>query len=136
MSNKESKSLEVIFTSGRTIEQGKTLVGTKISESAKYHTAVCFMDPADMDLLGLKENDNLIIKTTEGEIIVSARKSKDAPHKGIIFMPLGIYANWVTPPGSEGIGVPHYKGFKAEITPTKESIPSVDELLKRLEKID
>ena len=134
MSTKQEKSLEVIFTSGRTIEQGVTLVGTKISDSATYHTGVCFLDPADMKLLEIEENDNVELATSEGKIVVSARKSKDAPHKGIIFMPLGIYANWITPPGSEGIGVPHYKGFKAIIKPTKEKIPSVEELLKQLEK--
>ena len=130
--SEQQKSLEVIFTSGRTIEQGVTLVGIKISEEAKYATAVCFMDPQDMDKLDLKENDTVKITTSEGEIVVSARLSKDAPHKGIIFMPLGIYANWITPPGSAGIGVPHYKGLKAIIKPTKEEIPSVEKLLEKL----
>ena len=128
----QQKSLEVIFTSGRTIEQGVTLVGIKISEEAKHATAVCYMDARDMDKLDLKENDNVKITTSEGEIIVNARLSKDAPHEGIIFMPLGIYANWITPPGSAGIGVPHYKGLKAIITPTEEEIPSVEKLLEKL----
>lgn len=130
----EQLSLEVIFTSGRTIEQGITLVGIKVSEKATKATAVCYMDPNDMEKLDLLENDHVKITTSEGEIVVYARASKDAPHVGIIFMPLGIYANWITPPGSDGIGVPQYKGVKATITKTKESILSVDELLKKLEE--
>ncbi|HUU79202.1 MAG TPA: molybdopterin dinucleotide binding domain-containing protein [candidate division Zixibacteria bacterium] len=127
-------SLEVFLTSGRTIEQGITLVGIKISEEAKKATAVCYLDPNDMEKLDLIENSNIKIKTSEGEIVVSARFSKDAPHEGIVFMPLGIYANWITPPGSAGIGVPQYKGIKAIISPTKEKISSVEELINKLTK--
>lgn len=130
--SKEIPSLEVILTSGRTIEQGVTLVGIKISERATNATAVCYMDPRDMEKLELEENSRVKISTSEGEIVVFARLSKDAPHEGIIFMPLGIYANWITPIGTAGIGVPHYKGIKAIIAPTPEKVPSVEELLKRL----
>ncbi|MHA1187801.1 MAG: molybdopterin dinucleotide binding domain-containing protein [Candidatus Heimdallarchaeota archaeon] len=101
--------LDIILTSGRTIEQGRTLVGIKISGEAKQFTGVCYLDPEDIEILNLQENDHVKITTAEGDIVVFARVSKDAPHKGIGFMPLGIYANWVTPPGSAGIGVPKYK---------------------------
>ena len=98
----DTKSLKVILTSGRTIEQGISLVGTKT--------------------------------TSEGSIVVRARISKDAPHKGIAFMPLGIYANWITPPDNAGIGVPQYKGIDALIKPSTEKVPSVDDLLAILDK--
>jgi formylmethanofuran dehydrogenase subunit D len=132
--SEKTTSLKVLLTSGRTIEQGKTLVGTKISTAAKEHTAVCFMDQRDMDKLALVENDSVRIVTSEGEIVVKARLSKDAPHQGIIFMPLGIYANWVTPPGEAGIGVPKYKGIDAVIQPTDAKVPEVEELLQILMK--
>ena len=136
MSEQQPPSLEVIFTSGRTIEQGVSLVGIKISEQARIATGVCYLDPRDMDKLQIQENDNVKITTSEGEIVVSGRLSKDAPHEGIIFMPLGIYANWITPPGKAGIGVPQYKGVKATITPTTERILEIEELLQILEKTD
>ncbi|MHA1154642.1 MAG: molybdopterin dinucleotide binding domain-containing protein [Candidatus Heimdallarchaeota archaeon] len=132
--SEQNPSLEVIFTSGRTVEQGITLVGIKISEEARVATGVCYLDPKDMEKLDVKENANVKISTSEGEIVVSARFSKDAPHEGIIFMPLGMYANWITPPGSEGIGVPQYKGVKAIIAPTKEKILEVEDLLQILLK--
>lgn len=124
--------LDIILTSGRTIEQGRTLVGIKVSGEAKKFTGVCYLDPEDMEILNLQENDRVKIITAEGEIVVYARVSKDAPHKGIAFMPLGIYANWVTPPGSAGIGVPKYKGIQATIQPTNEEVPEVEELIQRL----
>ena len=40
--------LEVLLTTGRTIEQGITLAGMKISKEARDATAICFMDPNDM----------------------------------------------------------------------------------------
>lgn len=132
--SEQNPSLEVILTSGRTVEQGVTLVGIKISEKARVATGVCYLDPRDIESLDITENDNVKISTSEGEIVVSARRSNDAPHEGIIFMPLGMYANWITPPGSAGIGVPQYKGIKATITPTEEKILEVEELLQILEK--
>lgn len=126
------KSLEVILTSGRTIEQGITLVGMKISKDAQNATAICFMDPEDMSKLNISDNQNIEIKTSEGSIVVKAMTSKDAPHKGIIFMPLGIYANWIIPPGDAGIGVPEYKGIKAVISKTEKTILDVEDLLQIL----
>lgn len=124
--------LEVILTTGRTIEQGITLAGIKISEEAREATGVCFMDPQDMNTLKLVANQNVEVKTSEGKIVVQARESTDAPHKGIIFMPLGIYANWIIPTGKAGIGVPRFKGVKATIKKTKKSVPEVDDLLAKL----
>ena len=125
-------SLEVILTSGRTIEQGITLAGMKISKEARDATAVCFMDPKDMSKLNISDNQNIRIKTSEGSIVVKARTSEDTPHEGIAFMPLGIYANWITPPGKAGIGVPLYKGIKATISRTRKSVLEVEDLLQKL----
>lgn len=124
--------LEVILTTGRTIEQGITLSGIKISEEAREATGVCFMDPHDMDKLRIVANQNVEVKTSVGKIVVQARESKDAPHKGIIFIPLGIYANWIIPPGKAGIGVPRFKGVKATIKKTKKSVLEVDDLIAKL----
>ncbi|MCK5158060.1 MAG: tRNA CCA-pyrophosphorylase [Candidatus Heimdallarchaeota archaeon] len=124
--------LEVILTTGRTIEQGITLAGIKISEEAREATGVCFMDPNDMDTLRLVANQNIEVKTSVGKIVVKAKESSDAPHKGIIFIPLGIYANWIIPTGKAGIGVPRFKGVKATIRKTKKSVPKVEDLIAKL----
>ncbi len=131
----KDKSLKVLLTTGRTIEQGKSLVGTKLTTKAKQATAVCFLDPEDMEKLQLEEEDNIKITTSEGMIVVRAKKSNEAPHPGIAFMPLGIYANWLIPPGDAGIGVPQYKEVEATIAPTKEGIPSVVQLINELRKV-
>ncbi|HUT81545.1 MAG TPA: molybdopterin dinucleotide binding domain-containing protein [Candidatus Bathyarchaeia archaeon] len=128
----EVQSLKIILTSGRTIEQGVSLVGTKITKLAKDATAVCFLDPNDMEKLHLSEDQNIEIQTSEGSIVVRAKLSKDAPHEGIAFIPLGIYANWVTPPGDAGIGVPKYKGIDAIISPTTKKVLEVNDLLNIL----
>ena len=124
--------LEVILTTGRTIEQGITLAGIKISDEAREATGVCFMDPRDMDKLRLVANQNIEVRTTVGKIVVQAKESKDAPHEGIIFIPLGIYANWIIPTGKAGIGVPRFKGVKATIRKTKKSVPKVEDLIAKL----
>ncbi|NHJ38987.1 MAG: protein fwdD [Asgard group archaeon] len=131
---REVNTLDVILTTGRTIEQGISLMGTKVTKIAKEATAICFMDPSDMEKLGIEEFDKVKILTSEGSIVVQAKISNEAPHKGIIFMPLGMYANWITPPGDAGIGVPKFKGIKAKITTTNEEIPEINELIDELQK--
>jgi len=126
------KRLKVTLTTGRTIEQGTSLVGTKLTAKARKATGICFMDPEDMALLEITESQHVKITTSEGTIVVVAKKSNEAPHPGIVFMPLGIYANWVLPPGDAGVGVPLYKGVEATIVPTTEKVPEVETLVKRL----
>ncbi|NHK32994.1 MAG: hypothetical protein FK730_16725 [Asgard group archaeon] len=131
----ELKTLDVILTSGRTIEQGISLMGTKVTKMAREATAVCFMDPNDMDKIDVNESDNVKITTSEGSIVVQVRISEEIPHKGIVFMPLGMYANWITPPGKAGIGVPKFKGIKATIRQINERIPEIEELINELQKV-
>jgi formylmethanofuran dehydrogenase subunit D len=131
----EIKILDVILTSGRTIEQGLSLFGTKVTKMAREATAVCYMDPSDMNKIDVNESENVKITTSEGSIVVQVRISNEAPHKGIVFMPLGMYANWITPPGKAGIGVPKFKGIKATVRQTNERIPEIEELINELQNI-
>ena len=107
--------LDVILMSGRTIDQGRSLEGGKISDEAIIATGSVFMDPEDMKALKVLTGTLVKIKTEYGEIVVRARISPEHPHKGIIFIPMGIYANAVINPETDSTGMPSFKNVKATV---------------------
>jgi formylmethanofuran dehydrogenase subunit D len=83
----------LILLTGRTINQGVALEGGKIS----------------------KENVRVKITTDFGEVIVYSIISEEGPHPGIIFVPMGPWANQLVNPDSQSCGTPTYKGMKAKV---------------------
>jgi formylmethanofuran dehydrogenase subunit D len=123
--------LQVTLLTGRTIEQG---VGKELGKASKEYmesVAVCFMDPEDLEKLGIKEKTNVQVYTDHGSVTVKALKSLRAPHFGVIFIPYGPWANIVVNPETHGIGMPSFKGIPAEVEPAPNlPLLSLEELLK------
>lgn len=124
--------LKVTLLTGRTIEQG---VGKEHGKSSKEYwesVSVCYLDPKDMEKLGIKDGTNVLVSTDYGSVVVKALKSKRAPHEGEIFIPYGPWANAVVAPETNGIGMPSFKGIPATIEPAPEQkVLDLAELLKR-----
>jgi formylmethanofuran dehydrogenase subunit D len=107
--------LDVILMSGRTINQGRSLEGGKLDDEAIIATGSVFMDQEDMKAMKILTGTLVKVKTEFGEIVVRARNSPEQPHKGIIFIPMGIYANAVIDPETNSTGMPTFKGIKATV---------------------
>lgn len=123
--------LDVILMSGRTIDQGRSLDGGKLTEDAIIATGSVFMDQDDMKDLEVLTGTLVKVKTEYGEVIVRARISPEQPHRGIIFIPMGIYANAVIDPETNSIGMPSFKNIKATIEPAMdEKMLTPTELVK------
>lgn len=58
-------------------------------------------------------------------------KKGDVP-KGMIFIPMGPYANMVIDPSTDGTGMPQFKGVKGTVEKTDEKVLSVKELLEAI----
>jgi formylmethanofuran dehydrogenase subunit D len=116
-----SKSkLQVILLTGRTIEQGVARELGKTSKEYEESASTCFVDQDDLKTLGIKEKSNLNISTACGSVILKAVKSPRGPHKGVIFIPYGPWANTVVDPETDSIGMPSLKGIPAEIEPAPD----------------
>lgn len=90
------------------------------------------MDPDDMKLLGISENENIKIATENGSVVLRAVKSIRAPHRGAVFVPYGPWASLIMNSKTHGTGMPSFKGVTAEVdrAPT-EPVLSLPELLKQ-----
>ncbi|MHC1567402.1 MAG: molybdopterin dinucleotide binding domain-containing protein [Candidatus Syntropharchaeia archaeon] len=96
----------------------------KFSEEYRMKSAVIILDPEDMKRIGVKEGKNVKVFNEYGSVVVVAKKSEDE-HKGLGFMPNGIYANALIPPDD----IPKYKGINAKICIAEGEIPDVKDVL-------
>ncbi|WP_457619566.1 tungsten-dependent formylmethanofuran dehydrogenase subunit FwdD [Methanopyrus sp.] len=112
---------EFILLTGRTIWQGEAIETDKTGEIYPNATAICYFNPKDMSELGISEGDPVKVKSEHGEVIVRAKTADtDVPPRGVVFIPMGPWANRVVDPNTRSTGMPGFKGIKVEIEPTDE----------------
>lgn len=121
--------LKVSLVTGRTIDQGKWKELGKLSREYMESVAICEIDPDDLKRLGLREGRNVRVKTKFGSVVLKAKKSRRKPHRGVIFIPYGPWANLVVNPETDGTGMPSLKGVDAEIEPTDEDVMPLERIL-------
>lgn len=112
------KEIKVKLLTGRTIEQGKA-TNYKDSEEHTHATAICELDERDMLELGVKEGDTIEVETEHGKVYVYAKKSLH-DNRGIAFIPMGIWANYLMGEDTHATGMPTLKGINAIIRPVKD----------------
>ena len=111
-------SVNVLLTSGRTLNQGRGLEKGKTSQEYQDAVAVCELDSSAMETLGLENGDTVSVKTEFGETIVKCKLDKNLD-AGMAFIPLGPYFNKLIESDTQHSGMPHYKAVEATITAAK-----------------
>lgn len=115
-----SSRLRVTLLTGRTIEQGVGKEQGKASQEYMDTVSVCYVDPEDLRKLRIKERTNVQISTKFGSVVVEAVKSMRGPHRDIVFVPYGPWANAVVDPETDSIGMPNLKGIPAVVEPAAD----------------
>jgi formylmethanofuran dehydrogenase subunit D len=122
--------LKAIMISGRTLGQGATCEA-KMSPQFFKATSFCALSELDYNALGVAEGGNVLVRTKFGEVVVSAKMDAGLP-SGVIFIPMGPWANAVVGPETGGCGTPQFKGVEAEVEKTKMAVKNVRELFADL----
>ncbi len=126
-------SLEVTLITGRTVSQGEAMERGKDLDDYTKAAAVCELDPADMEKIGINEGDTIKVSTGIGEVIVRAVKSRQYPHEGIVFIPMGPWVNSITDMPADSTGMPPFKGIPVKIEQAKgEKVLSSHDLIEKL----
>ena len=105
----------LILLTGRTINQGVALEGGKTSKENVRAAAICVFDKEDFRKLNTLVGTPVKVTTDYGEVIVYSTITEEGPHPGIIFIPMGPWANQVVNPDSQSCGTPTYKGMRAKV---------------------
>ncbi len=108
--------------------QGQNL-DSKLSEAYFNEVATCELNGSDMEKLGVAADERVKVKTNYGEVVVKAKEKAGTP-EGVIFIPMGPWANALVSGDTHGAGMPSYKGIDAEIEPTEEEVLQVKALMK------
>jgi len=113
--------ISVTVISGRSLSQARNRERGKFSNEYARSVAICELDPEDMKELGAVEGENIRIITTFGQTILRATVSRQAPHRGIAFVPYGAWASMLFDPSTHTSGMPTLKGLKATIERSPEA---------------
>lgn len=122
--------LNATFISGRTVNQGCNLEN-KTSQAYFDAAAYCEMNSGDAGKIGAEPGKNVNVTTDFGSVVVPLRICEGNPD-GLVFIPMGPWANAVVDPDTKGCGMPGFKGIPATVVSTDEKAPTMPELMARL----
>ncbi len=125
----------LILLTGRTISQGVALEGGKASRENVRACGICTFDADDFKKLDCIVGTPVKVITDFGEVVVYSTITEEGPHEGIIFIPMGPWANQLVNPSSHACGTPQYKGMKAKVEVVKSGkVLGAIELIGRLKE--
>lgn len=119
-----TKSISANLISGRTYMQGVAIEGHKHDEGYIKACGIVEMDVNDLKELHVFPGQNVRVKSEYGQVVVRAVKATQGPHPGLVFIPMGPWANQVTGTITESTGMPQFKGVPVTI----ESAPGEEVL--------
>lgn len=126
--------MKAVMISGRTLAQGASCECKKSEEFFKA-VSTCSLSEKDYSSLGLIEGRNVLVKNAFGEVVLSGRRDTGLP-SGMIFIPMGPWANVVVGPDTGGCGTPHYKGVEVDVEATDKPVLTERELFKPARRRD
>ncbi|NMB85448.1 MAG: molybdopterin dinucleotide-binding protein [Methanothrix sp.] len=126
--------MRAIMISGRTLAQGANCE-SKMSEDFFKAASSCHLSKEDYDLLGLSDGKNILLKNEFGKTVLSPRVD-DGLRKGIVFVPMGPWANILIGPDTGGCGTPQFKGVEIDIEATNSPIMDIRELFGSVQRAE
>ena len=119
--------MKFILNTGRTIEQGSHLE-RKNSFPYMHAVSLCLINPVDMMVLGIEDNDHILLSKNDASVVVYA-KGEEGIDRGTIYLPLGPYANFLLDSETHGTGMPDFKSTVVRVSPTNLDIIPVWKLM-------
>ena len=119
--------INVLLTTVRTIEQGKSADSDKEGKEYFDKAAIVLLHIEDMKKLSVETNDPVKISTEYGKVIVKVKESEETK-EGIALVPVGLWANMTTGNSVQSTGIPLLKNIPAKIESTDESPSDITHL--------
>ncbi len=112
--------------------QGVAIEGHKHDDEYIKACGICEIDVSDLKKLKVYPGQSVRVKSAYGQVVVRAVKATQGPHPGLVFIPMGPWANQVTNPNTWSTGMPNFKGVKVSIEPApNEKVMNGIELLQK-----
>lgn len=127
--------MKVILNTGRTIWQGQAIESGKDLKMYIDAAAICNMNQDMMEDLGIKAGDNIKVISDYGDVVVKVVMAKEALPAGMIYVPMGPWANRVIRPNTDSTATPSFKNVPVDITPTDEEVLDMPTIMKVYGKV-
>ena len=95
------------------------------NNSLKENLAIGIFNPEDMKKLKLTEKSRAKLSSKFGNVIVNVKQDKDVP-KGLIIMPVSIWANQITGVENEEL---IFKNIEVTVVSTQEPVLSFEDII-------
>ncbi|EKQ52801.1 MAG: formylmethanofuran dehydrogenase subunit D [Methanobacterium sp. Maddingley MBC34] len=127
--------MRVILNTGRTVWQGQAIESGKDLQMFINAAAICHINQDMMDELGIKDGDNVQIVSEYGDVIVKAVNTNEELPDGMVYVPMGPWANRVIRPNTDSTATPSFKNVPVDLNPTEEPVLDMPTLMKGYGKI-
>ncbi|SCG84716.1 tungsten-dependent formylmethanofuran dehydrogenase subunit FwdD [Methanobacterium congolense] len=127
--------MRVILNTGRTVWQGQAIESGKDLPMFINAAAICHINHDMMEKLGIKAGDNVKIVSEYGDVVVKAVNTNEELPEGMVYVPMGPWANRVVRPNTDSTATPSFKNIPVELTPTEEPVLDMPTLMKVYGKI-
>lgn len=118
------------LNTGRTVWQGQAIESGKDLKMYVDAAAICHMNKEQLDELGLKDGDNIKVESEYGDVVVKAVLTKETLPEGMIYIPMGPWANRVIRPNTDSTATPSFKNVPVVVTPTDDEVLDMPTLMK------
>lgn len=119
--------LKLLAAIVRTVPQSVILDKSITSPEYLDALAICLIHPHDMKLLGIKEG-NIRLTSEFGSVIVKAIESEKDTEEGIVFLPLGPWANQISGVDNKTLRL---KNLEVKVEITEDKITDIKSLFEK-----
>jgi formylmethanofuran dehydrogenase subunit D len=116
----------------RDIFQNEAEKKSRYSEDYRKLSAQIILDKQDMAGLGVKDDQNVLVKNDVGSIVVAVKTSEDDPHPRLAFMVNSPWSNQLVRDDVCMASIPGFKRISAQISPSGENVTQISELFQRM----
>ena len=105
---------------------------SRYSEDYRKLSAQIILDKQDMVGIGVKDDQNVLVKNDVGSIVVAVKTSEDDPHPGLAFMVSSPWSNQLVRDDVCMASIPGFKRISAQLSPSGENVTQISELFQMM----
>ncbi len=122
----------VIVVTFRDIFQYEAEKKSRYSEDYRKLSAQIILDKQDMVGIGVKDDQNVLVKNDVGSIVVAVKTSEDDPHPGLAFMVSSPWSNQLVRDDVCMASIPGFKRISAQVSPSGKNVTQISELFQMM----
>jgi len=123
---------EVTIVAFQDIFQNEARKKGLYTDDYRQLSAQMILDKQDMNRLGVKDGQRVLVKNEVGGVVVAAKTSDDDPHPGLAFMINSPWSNQLVRDDVCDTSIPGFKRIAARVSPSEENVTQISELLQRM----